>query len=237
MEKYFTNKILLDIRNYAEEKAPNEACGFIVDDEFMPVDNKAGDPEANFKMSGEDYIYASSHGEIRCIVHSHNNCDWVSEADQIEQLKHNIPFGVVFLRNNNYYNIVFWGEQLPIQSLLNRPFIHGVYDCYGLVRDYYRQELGINLYNYPREMRWWEDKKNNLLEGNKTNQNFYEVNLKDIKQHDMVLFQIRGKNPNHSAVYLGRDLMLHHMYGKLSNREPIGRYRRFITGVFRHGGI
>ena len=94
------------LRNHAEEKAPNEMCGFIVDDKFIPVKNKADDPEANFKLSGKDFIEASMQGEIKCIVHSHNNCDWVSEADQKEQLKHNIPFCVVFLRNNHYYNIV-----------------------------------------------------------------------------------------------------------------------------------
>jgi len=65
MNKYFNNKILIDIRKYAEEKAPNEICGFIVGNEFLPVENKADDPEYNFKMSGKDFIEASMHGKIR----------------------------------------------------------------------------------------------------------------------------------------------------------------------------
>jgi len=161
--------------------------------------------------------------------------------------KHKIPFGLLFLRNNNYSNIIFFGDELPIQDLLGRPFIHGVYDCYGLVRDYYRKEYRIVMKNHLREMEWWNhkrDKDGNIIEeaqdillGGSKEEDLYEVGLKEMKQGDIIFFKIRGQYCNHSAIYLGRDLMMHHLFGKLSNREPIGPYRRFITNVLRHRGV
>jgi len=247
MNKYFNNNILIDLKKHAEGQAPNEMCGFIVDDNFIPYTNKADEPEANFKLSGKDFIDASMRGEIKCVVHSHNNCDWVSKADQIEQQKHKIPFGVVFLKNNKYSNIIFWGDQLLVQDLIGRPFIHGVYDCYGLVRDYYRTKCGVNMLEHFREMDWWDHKKddkgniiepaeNVLIDGIKK-EDAYEVSLNDIKEHDLIFFKIKGHFCNHTAVYLGKDLILHHMFDRLSNREPIGRYRRFITNIFRLRGV
>ncbi len=239
MNTFFPKHIIQEAIKYAESKSPEESCGFFIknnDYEFIPCENQAENKEANFKISGKDFIETSIKGEIKCILHSHNNCEWVSESDQKEQQKHKIPFGVIFLKNNCYSDIIFFGDELPVQSLLSRPFIHGAYDCYGLVRDFYRKELQIQLYNYPREMEWWNT-DNNLLEGNMINEGFTRVNLKNIKMHDVILFKIRGKNPNHSAVYLGRDLILHHMFGKLSGREPIGPYRRFIVSVWRHNKI
>ena len=234
----FPNNILNKIISYAGEKCPEECCGFILKPGnesliFLPCENQAEDKISNFKISGKDYIQAQMKGEIKCIIHSHNNSPHVSEADQIEQQKHNIPFGIVFLSNGGYSSIIFFGDTLPIQDLLGRPFIHGILDCFGLIRSYYKKELNITLTNYPRENEWWNT-DNNLLEGNMENEGFYKIDIKDIKLHDVVLFKIRGKNPNHSAIYLGNDLMLHHLYGQLSRREPIGRYRRFISSIWRH---
>ena len=241
MIEYFPAYVLKKAIAYTVLKSPFEACGFFIKPfhpgykkyKFIPCENIAEDKEFNFRISGKDFIEASLQGEIKCILHSHNNCPWVSEADQISQQKHRIPFGVIFLSNGGYSNHVFFGDELPTQDLISRPFIHGIFDCYGTVRDHYRKELNITLTNYTREDDWWKT-DNNLLEGHMIEENFYKVDLKDIQKNDVILFKIRGKNPNHSAIYLGQDLILHHLYGQLSCREPIGRYRRFISGVWRH---
>ncbi|VDZ64752.1 NlpC/P60 family [Serratia odorifera] len=36
--------------------------------------------------------------------------------------------------------------------------------------------------------------------------------------------QVRADEPNHAAVYLGDGIMIHHMYGQLSQRVPYGGY-------------
>ena len=50
------------------------------------------------------------------------------------------------------YTTVLPAERPP---LLERPFIHGSWDCYGLIRDWYLQERGISLPDFPREDNWW----------------------------------------------------------------------------------
>lgn len=247
MNYYFNNQIREHIIKYAVDQSPNEACGFIIKNTeyiFMPCTNHSPTPEKEFKLSGKDFIKASLIGKIECIIHSHNNSPWVSKEDIIEQTKHNIPFGVVFLSNGGYSHMVFWGDSLPVQDLLSRQFIHGVYDCYGLVRDFFRKEHRILLDNCPREMGWWSHKRDddgniitkaeNLLIDGVLNQGFVEVGIIDIKPNDVLFFKIMGRYSNHSAIYLGNDLMLHHLFGKLSCREPLGQYKRFLTNIFRH---
>jgi hypothetical protein len=41
--------------------------------------------------------------------------------------------------------------------LLERPFVHGVHDCYSIVRDSYAQH-GITHNDYLRAFGWWDDK-------------------------------------------------------------------------------
>ncbi len=41
--------------------------------------------------------------------------------------------------------------------LIGRPFVLGVYDCWGLVMSYYRQTHGIELHDYRVNYPWWEN--------------------------------------------------------------------------------
>ena len=65
-------------------------------------------------------------------------------------------------------------------------------DCCGFVRDWYRQELGINLPNYNRIDGWW-DNGGNLYVDNFEDTGFYPV--KDLKIGDMIVMQINANVP------------------------------------------
>jgi cell wall-associated NlpC family hydrolase len=61
------------------------------------------------------------------------------------------------------WHIISWPEgdlrtihprgELP---LLERPFVLGHYDCWGLVMSYFRQTHGIELHDYRVDYPWWE---------------------------------------------------------------------------------
>jgi len=53
----------------------------------------------------------------------------------------------------------------------------------------------------------------------------------EVQIGDVIVMQVKAEEPNHAAVYLGDGIMLHHMYGQLSNRVPYGGYwaERTIT--------
>lgn len=40
----------------------------------------------------------------------------------------------------------------------------------------------------------------------------------------MIVMQVQAAEPNHAAIYLGDGLMLHHLYGRLSERAVYGGY-------------
>ena len=57
-------------------------------------------------------------------------------------------------------------ERLHTAPLVGRAFHHGVLDCcYTLVRDWYRQERGVELLDFDRTDVWWERGENIYVEG------------------------------------------------------------------------
>ena len=95
------------------------------------------------------------------------------------------------------------------------------------------KEFNITIKNYIRDIDWWKDPKNNLMNQNVENNNFVDINKNNLQIGDMLFFQIRGKFANHVAVSLGNDLILHHVYGKISRREPMHRLMKFCTRYLR----
>ena len=43
------------------------------------------------------------------------------------------------------------------ENYCGRKFRFGVTDCYTMVRDFYKREFGIELRNYARYDKFWED--------------------------------------------------------------------------------
>ncbi|MGY4848624.1 NlpC/P60 family protein, partial [Pasteurella multocida] len=119
-----------------------------------------------------------------------------------------------------------------IPDLYGRKFIHGMTDCYGFVRDWYQQELGIELPNYNRVDGWWNEGEN-LYVDNFENAGFYQVD--DLQVGDMIVMQINATVPNHAGVYLGDGLIGHHLYGRFSSKDVYGQfYRDRTTHIMRH---
>ena len=71
MKLYFDQNIVAEAEEHAKEVFPQESCGFILDDEYLPMDNIAKDKVGHFKIDPKQFII---HNEsIRAIVHSHGN--------------------------------------------------------------------------------------------------------------------------------------------------------------------
>jgi cell wall-associated NlpC family hydrolase len=122
--------------------------------------------------------------------------------------------------------------------LIGRSFSHGVLDCYTLVKDYYKRELNIELQNYFHQNDWWE-KGENLYVDNFKDQGFIEINDKnDIQKYDAFLIKLLSSVSNHAAIYIGGDTILHHVYGRLSNRQTYsGYWRKHTTHHLRHKSL
>lgn len=132
-------------------------------------------------------------------------------------------FSEVFIPNRYFEDFGYEG----------RPFIHGIFDCYTLVRDYYKRNFNIFLpTNIQRNWEWWNKGENLYLE-NAKDCSFEEA--EDIKKYDVLLMKINSPVPNHAAIYIGDNKILHHMSGRFSTVQDLTfSYKQKISVIYRN---
>lgn len=203
----------------------------------MPPENCATTPVptwllmlSSFCSAPRDYAAAAEIGDIVAVVHSHPNASAnPSVADQVQCEASGLPWHIIAWPSGVWSSLEPTGYCAP---LIGRPFIHGILDCYSLVRDYYRETLQIDLPDFERHDNWWKTGENLYLD-NFAKAGFSQVN--ELQPHDGILMRIASDTPNHAAVYLGDGIILHHLYGRLSCREVYGGWYQTMTTAFvRH---
>lgn len=231
----FGSNISEPAKLHAKKCYPGESCGIVVDNEYIPCENVSPDPKLDFIINPKDQLIIKiSQKEIQAVIHSHTNGkNFPSKLDMERQMSMEVPWGIITLHDSETVEELFWfGDQTPIQPFVGRVFRHGVADCYALVRDWFWIEKKIRIPNYARTDQWWlndEDMLTQLFE----EAGFYEIQ-RPTRIGDAMMGQIMGKVPNHCAVYLGNGLVLHHLSKRLSNREPVDRWMKFIVKTVRH---
>lgn len=231
----FDARVISEIQAHAERDCPHEACGLVVDGSYLPRRNMADRREHGFRISPQSYVAAARRGLVQAVVHSHpNGPPHPTEADMRAQIESAVPWVIAVLNQGVASEVFWWGDGTPRPSLLGRKFRHGVTDCYALLRDYYAMVKNIALPEFPRRDQWWDDG------GNLFEENFAEAGFKrldgagTLEAGDVVLGQIGGRVTNHCGVYLGRGLILHHLANRLSRREPIEPWKRYISHYLRY---
>jgi proteasome lid subunit RPN8/RPN11 len=236
-----SNQVHADIIQHAIEEAPKESCGLLIDGTYVRCENLADDPEHRFMIDPEKVLDARLSGKLQAIIHSHpNGPDGASKIDMEQQAEGEIPWGIVLLPAKAKPELFFWGDTLPQAPYEGRVFRHGVADCYALVRDWYRQERGIILPITPRDPEWWSQGQNVIQEHLDMAgyfEGFYEVPVdQNLEVGDVLLAKVGAGVINHSGVYLGNGLVLHHLSNRLSRKDVLGPWLRFVVKAMRHGG-
>jgi cell wall-associated NlpC family hydrolase len=228
------------IRLHAQEAMPNEACGLVVDagDRVaVRCPNSSAFPASHFRIHPRDREAAERLGQVVACYHSHvYRPAKVSDEDKTSSEACRLPFVVVGWPTDVWalYTPCGWRAQLE-----GRPFCHGVLDCYSLVRDYYRERLGIEVPDFYRDDLWWERGEELILD-NMEAAGFAEV--ADLRPHDVLLMQLPSqKVVCHAAVYLGDGHMLHHVPGRLSGvtvyTANAGYWARSTRKIARHRSL
>lgn len=232
------NQSVLDaVRAHAAEQAPKECCGLIIvkrgKQTYVPCSNIANHGEDRFTIDPMEYADAEDQGEIMCVVHSHPFASpEPSDLDRLACAKSKLPWLIINHPVGHYVLLEPDDYQPP---LIGRQFFHGVLDCYTLVRDYYATH-GIVLPDFERPDDWW-NLGQNLYVDNFEQAGFVRV-FDAPRPHDAFLMQIRSSVPNHAAVYLGDELILHHLYHRLSSRDVYGGYwQKATTYHLRHRSL
>ncbi|WGS43997.1 C40 family peptidase [Burkholderia sp. JSH-S8] len=239
------------IAAHALAEYPRECCGLVVrsatGDSYVRCRNIAAAPTEQFTLAPEDYAVAEDAGEIIALAHSHPGASaQPSMADRAMCERSGIPAWIIVslgVQGDGSIGIDDWcefGRSGYVAPLFGREYVHGVLDCYALVRDWYLAERGIVLPDFERKDGWWDDGHSNLYIAHYQDAGFLDMGPGVmLEAGDVLLMQIRSKNgvPNHSGVYLGDGMFLHHMYGRLSCRAVWGAmWRDCCTTVLRHMG-
>jgi proteasome lid subunit RPN8/RPN11 len=225
------------------KRYPQEACGFLVDGAYVPVANTSDTPLETFRIDPVDQARVRSMGEVQALLHSHpyslNSrlrwpAQWPSTSDMEAWMAGTIPWGICATDGEGTTRLV-WLDDAERAPLVGREFVHGIHDCYAVVRDWFFINRGIALINVARGIDWWS-KGQNLYEENFERAGFVEVPLEAAQVGDVVLMQYRAKVINHAAVISGPNQILHHLFHQLSGYDQLNRWVAHIKKTVRYVG-
>lgn len=222
---------------YAKEQAPLEACGLVVivkgRERFFPCKNLAASPEEMFVIDPTDYAKIEDIGEIVQVFHSHPSTPvTASEADRTACEKSGLPWIICNPIHETWYEFEPCGFKAP---LIGREWVWAVSDCWTLARDWYL-EKGIVLPDWDRPISPDDFENDPLFDRHWQKAGFFQVKDKyELQDGDGLLMQIEGKGLNHCGVYVGNQMVLHHIRGRLSSLDMYGEWLQKCTGkILRH---
>lgn len=246
-----------DAKAHARRVYPEESCGLIVSGRYIACENISADPAEHkdtdcgcrlctFEIAPK--VYAKYAAKVDMIVHSHPDGPFFpSKADMEGQLLTEKPWAIIALDEERVANEpVIWGADIP--PILGRSFMHGVTDCYALIRDVFalgREKLAeqgipdwpydpIFLADCPRDDAWWESGQDLYMD------NFKKWGFEEVsgapQPGDVFIMSIRSSKNNHGGLLVGQDLIVHHLPGRLSRREPAGLWGRQASKWLRYKG-
>lgn len=226
-------KIMAAIAAHAAAEYPRECCGLVIQIgrklEYVPCKNHAQEPTEHYVMSDEDWADAEDRGEVIRTIHSHpgDGCRPIQSAiDRDACNASGVVMGIIAWPSGEY------AEFQPVEEpLIGRKFSLGGNDCYGIVLAFHKAH-GIDLIDCRVPYAWWE-RGENLIMDNYERAGF--VRKDNLQPGDTLIMQIGAGMPNHWAVYLGDNVILHHMYNGLSHKCTYNEYLRGCTRlVVRH---
>lgn len=222
-----------------ENKPNQEVCGFIkiIGSEIVIIEceNVAEDKINNFQLSIQDSIFVQDK-DVVGVFHSHTDCEQAlstfSQADIDAAEEFQKPLYLYVLKTKEWLNYTPNGYS---RDLIGRQFIRGINDCYAIFRDYYRQELKINLKDYIRDDSIFDGKTDFIMK-HAEDAGFTILEDKSvIKKNDILVFKHFGPYPRHLGVFIGNSRFLHQPSINLSCVDFFaGDWQRRLKFILRH---
>lgn len=199
--------------------------------EFVPCENHAYDKKNSFLVHPIDFVRCMDSGDVVAVGHSHVTVSAdPSTEDRVNSENCKLPFVIYQPESGS----IGWYEPTgEPQSLIGRNWHLGTNDCYSLVKDYFATQ-GVELRDYVRNDASCLTKESLFLKYYEEN-GFVDITGQTPQIHDVALIQVLSDVANHAAVFVSNDMILHHLQGRLSCRDPYGGYwARHTYKLLRH---
>jgi proteasome lid subunit RPN8/RPN11 len=218
---------------------PNEMCGILVEDNFIPLVNISESPEDSFRFDASELVLYA--GMITAIVHSHcrnvKNPELLdtrtpSVTDIINQKKTNTPWIIVATEGYTVTEPLEF-PKIPSNEYIGRPFIWFVNDCYSIVQDWYKFELDIILPDHKAVVDYRDlNGEDELFTEYLTEYKFTKVvQIEDIQDGDILLLNYRGRIRNHLGIYINGEVLHQDM---LSVKVPFSSMITKVDRILRY---
>lgn len=233
----FTHEVESAARHHALSCWPEESVGVVCPDgggswKYVPMPNMAEDKLNSFQL--EKFPVTAE-----AVIHSHTQGPSVAptKTDMISQQSHARPWGILHCNGHRTSKVSWFGDQVPVGPYVGREFLSGHADCWCLIRDIYRFELGVKtLPNLPRDEDWFKGMSpDDLLSWHNIQEaGFFKVSPEEVRPWDIMLGSLGSRVTNHCGIYVGNNLLLHHTHQQPSCKVPIQPWLKRIRYFLRH---
>ena len=218
---------------HAKDQDPKESCGLLIDvkgkEKYYPCKNLSSYSQQCFIIDPEDYAKAEDSGKVLAVIHSHPVTPPVaSQADMISCEESGVVWHIVNPKTEQ------WGFYKPSgykPPLIGRHWVWGITDCWSLVRDWYKEKLGITLRDWDRPTTPEEFIQNPMFEKCAWRTGFRQLRPEEkLENGDLLFMSIMATGLNHVAIFLDGDV-LHHLADRISCKEPYNQWLLKCTGM------
>lgn len=235
MMRWAPSQAILDAAlAHAERDQPRECCGLVIDGAYRPMRNVSPEPTGAFLIDSRDMLDVLQAGGVEAVVHSHVFLPpLASEADRTACEASGLPWLIVSWPNLTHAVIEPSGFRAP---LIGRMWAWRVHDCYALVRDGLSDYAGIVLPDIDRQWEFWNQPDRDFVREMFPPLGFVELPPEaPLQQCDFLVMKIHAKHPNHLAMFLAPDRILHQMSRRYSVVEMYGGVYQQLTALrLRH---
>jgi proteasome lid subunit RPN8/RPN11 len=255
-----TSEVKQKILEHVGLNTNEESCGLLLERSseitVRPCQNIAFSSKKRFIISPYEVAEARKEGEIIAFYHSHLDGEGLTELDKLISKKLMLPTIIYTIESNKFDEYVPLNEDVP---LIGRPYFQGVFDCYSLIRDYYKNNLNLTLPDIWEfickksgckvseviaKMQLLDEPDKNLATlnaelpkfSNLFNDFFIEsgfVKVPELQKNDVIITNIPRFNlPIHAMLYLGGNTILHHPANRKSTSGPFIGFYKTNTAFF-----